>query len=153
MKKLEKLAQLTDKQLVYGVVKYLGYQIFDCGDHDENSPHRWPGNGNVTELAKSETIIIIGLTGNIVIEGPDGAYELSCRGIVGMHLNQIFCRDAVRQVSVDADGQYVVGTVIGMDPEMTCHVHGSDLYKALCYGFVLYHCGDSLDVPDVLVKE
>lgn len=153
MKKLKKLAQLTDNQLVYGVMKYLGYEIFDCGDHDEASPHRWPGNGKVMEIAKDKDIVIIGLTGNIVMEGPDGTYTLHPNGVVGLHLNQIFCRDAVRQVSIDADGQYVVGTVIGMDPEMTCHVHGSDLYKALCYGFVLYHCGDSLDVPDVLVKE
>jgi len=153
MKKLEKLAQLTDAQLCYGALKYLGYPIYVCGDHEASSPHQWPGNHALTQMASEGAIVTLSLQGEIHVETAGESYPVTMQGIVAAHLNDLVNRDAVRQVSVDADGQYSVSVMMGMDPDLTCHVHGNDLYKALCYGFVLYHCGDSLDVPDVLVTE
>ena len=150
MKRLEKIAQLTDNQLCYGVLKYLGYPIYVCDDHDEASPHCWPGNDKVTQLAREGSVVIVGLQGELHVETADTSVPVKIQNIVAAHLDDLVNRDAVRHISVDAAGQYVVGTIISMDPEMTCQVHGSDLYKALCYGFLLYHCGTSLDVPDVL---
>ncbi|QXO10046.1 hypothetical protein pEaSNUABM37_00085 [Erwinia phage pEa_SNUABM_37] len=152
MQKLDKIAQLTDAQLVYGVLKYLGYDIFDCGDHDETSPHCWPGNGKVTELAATKNIVTIGLMGEIHLEGYGISQQIHCNGVVGGHLNQLVNRDAVSNITTDSNGQYVVSVIMGMDPEATCYVHGGDLYKAICYGFIMRHCDGTLDVPDVLVK-
>lgn len=152
MKTLDKIAQLTDAQLVYGVLKYLGYDIFDCGDHDETSPHYWPGNNRVTELASIKPIVTISLTGEIHFEANGTSQPIHCNGVVGSHLDRIVANDGVCAMRIDDHGQYVVSTYMGMDPEATCHVHGSDPYKALCYGFIMYHCNGTIDVPDILVK-
>lgn len=152
MKTLDKIAQLTDAQLTYGLLKYLGYDIFDCGDHDETSPHCWPGNCQATEMASTKGIVTIGLLGEIHFENKGVSQPIHFTDVVGMNLNRIVVNDGVCAVRVHRYGQYVVSTYMGMDPEATCYVHGSDLYKALCYGFIMYHCNGTLDVPDVLVK-
>lgn len=151
MKKLEKLVGLMDDQLVYGVLKYLGYEIFDCGDHDKNSPHYWPGNNAVCEITSAKTVVCISLTGEIHIENSDGSIQVNLSNLIGMHLNELVNRDAIRNISVGEQGEYVISAMMGTDKETICYVHGSDLYKALCYGFIMRHCDGTLDVPDVLV--
>lgn len=153
MKKLEKLAQLTDEQLCYGVLKYLGYAIYVRDDLDESSPHKWPGDAVVRELANVGAIVTIDSQGDLRVEAACASFPITLQNIIANHLNDLVGRAAVRQITVDNDDQYTVGTYMGMDKDMTCHVHGNDLYKALCYGFLLYHCGGALDVPDVLVKD
>lgn len=62
-------SQLTGAALDWAVAKALGYTIFmanhDCG------PYCWTGNGHLAALTSQHTVIIVGVTGHISIEGPD----------------------------------------------------------------------------------
>lgn len=62
-------AQLTGPALDWAVAKALGYTILNT-NHDSGE-YRWPGNGHVAALTSQHTVVVVGTTGYISIEGPD----------------------------------------------------------------------------------
>lgn len=155
MKEITNLLKLTPEQLMYGTLKYLGFEIYDCGDHDENSPHCWPGNAKVTELSRDKAIITISLTGEIHMETSSGSSPVLMSTIIGTHLKQIVGWGGRFNITAGKHGDFLVQTVVDINEheEVDCTIHGKDLNTTICFAFVQARSKGKLLVPDVLVKE
>lgn len=155
MKQLTDLQRVTEQQMCYLLLKYLNYTIYDAGDHDENSPHQWPGNHNVTEAAESETIVTIGLLGDLRFEDRRTSYygPVTIDTIIKRHLNDMVCPDKLYSIKTDPAYGYRV-SFARANEKMTCnyHVDKQSLNDALATAFVTLYAHDVIEVPDVLVS-
>lgn len=154
MKLIENMLKLTPDQLLFATLKFLGYDIFACGEHEEDNPHRWPGNSKICELASKTTIVTVGLTGGISMEGPNGAYPMTLSMLIGSHLKQMVGWGGRFNITSGKHGDFMVQTTLQLnaDEEVDCTIHGTDLNNAICFAFVQARSKGVLMVPDALVE-
>lgn len=155
MKEITDLLKLTPEQLLFGTLKHLGYEIYACGEHDEDSLYRWPGNAKITEMAQDKGVITVSLTGEIHLETARGSSPILLSYIIGTHLHQIVGWGGRFNITSGRHGDFHVQTVLQLseDEEVDCTIHGKDLNNTICFAFVQARSKGKLLVPDVLVKE
>lgn len=141
-------SQLTGSALDWAVAKALGYNIF-MANHDSGD-HRWPGNGHIAALTAQHSVIIVGTTSYITIEGPDAveAWQptvkwCQCGPLITRYLIEI-SHELVGQdksvwygYNVLLDGWYSADT-----PQ-----------EAVCIAAVISELGRNVDVPIELLEK
>lgn len=141
-------SQLTGAALDWAVAKALGYTIFmanhDCG------PYCWPGNGHLAALTSQHTVIIVGVTGHISIEGPDNVETwqpttkwCQCGPLITRYLIEL----SHELVGNDKSVWY------GHSDMLDEWYSANSPTEAVCIAAVITMLGKSVEVPAELLKE
>ncbi|ELY2473161.1 DUF2591 family protein [Cronobacter sakazakii] len=140
-------AQLTGPALDWAVAKALDYTIF-MANHD-SGPYGWPGNAHIGALTSLHTVIVVGITGLISIEGPEKveiwqptAKWDQCGPLLsryGIELSRELVDD--EKWTWYGSGELLDETYIATSPQ-----------EAICIATVVTELGETVEVPTELLK-
>lgn len=139
-------AQLSGPALDWAVAKALGYTIF-MANHD-SGPYGWPGNGHIGALTSQHTVIVVGVTGYISIEGPEKveAWQPTAKWEQCGPLVARYLIDVAHELLDEKSIWYAYNLLLDESYSAT------SVQEAICIAAVVTELGETVEVPSELLK-